>query len=91
MATKPEDRHPSSLTKIMTLYLLFEHLEGGKRRLDTQLSFRRRSRRRRPSSACPRARPSRSNTLSRDRYLLRQRRRGSVAEVIGGDVEISGS
>jgi len=30
-------RHPASLTKIMTLYLLFERLEGGKIRLDTQL------------------------------------------------------
>jgi D-alanyl-D-alanine carboxypeptidase len=30
-------RHPASLTKIMTLYLLFERLEAGKMRLDTQL------------------------------------------------------
>ncbi len=30
-------RHPASLTKIMTLYLLFERLESGKIRLDTQL------------------------------------------------------
>jgi D-alanyl-D-alanine carboxypeptidase len=30
-------RHPASLTKIMTLYLLFERLEAGKVRLDTQL------------------------------------------------------
>jgi D-alanyl-D-alanine carboxypeptidase len=30
-------RHPASLTKIMTLYLLFERLEAGKIRLDTQL------------------------------------------------------
>ena len=29
--------HPASLTKIMTLYLLFERLETGKLRLDTQL------------------------------------------------------
>jgi D-alanyl-D-alanine carboxypeptidase len=29
-------RHPASLTKIMTLYLLFERLEAGKVRLDTQ-------------------------------------------------------
>jgi D-alanyl-D-alanine carboxypeptidase len=32
-----ELRHPASLTKIMTLYLLFEQLEAGKFRLDTQL------------------------------------------------------
>jgi D-alanyl-D-alanine carboxypeptidase len=30
-------RHPASLTKIMTLYLLFEQLEAGKLKLDTQL------------------------------------------------------
>jgi D-alanyl-D-alanine carboxypeptidase len=32
-----EPRHPASLTKIMTLYLLFEHLEDGKLNLDTPL------------------------------------------------------
>ena len=30
-------RHPASLTKIMTLYLLFERLEAGKIRLDSQM------------------------------------------------------
>ena len=30
-------RHPASLTKIMTLYLLFERLEAGKIKLDTPL------------------------------------------------------
>jgi D-alanyl-D-alanine carboxypeptidase len=29
--------HPASLTKIMTLYLLFERLEAGRIRLDTPL------------------------------------------------------
>ncbi len=32
-----EPRHPASLTKIMTLYLLFEQLEGGTLTLDTPL------------------------------------------------------
>ena len=32
-----EPRHPASLTKIMTLYLLFEELEAGTLKLDTQL------------------------------------------------------
>jgi D-alanyl-D-alanine carboxypeptidase len=32
-----EPRHPASLTKIMTLYLLFEQLEDGKLGLDAQL------------------------------------------------------
>jgi D-alanyl-D-alanine carboxypeptidase len=30
-------RHPASLTKIMTLYLLFEQIESGKLRLDSQM------------------------------------------------------
>src|SRR4051794_10533529 len=30
-------RHPASLTKIMTLYLLFEQLEAGKLKLDSQM------------------------------------------------------
>src|SRR6185312_5448539 len=30
-------RHPASLTKIMTLYLLFEHLQAGKIKLDTKM------------------------------------------------------
>ena len=36
-AKPDEPRHPASLTKIMTLYLLFEQLEAGKLRLDTPL------------------------------------------------------
>jgi D-alanyl-D-alanine carboxypeptidase len=36
-ASADEPRHPASLTKIMTLYLLFEQLEGGKLTLDTPL------------------------------------------------------
>jgi D-alanyl-D-alanine carboxypeptidase len=32
-----EPRHPASLTKIMTLYLLFEQLDSGKFKLDTPL------------------------------------------------------
>ena len=31
-------RHPASLTKVMTLYLLFERLDAGKIRLDSQLT-----------------------------------------------------
>lgn len=37
-ATNPDARrHPASLTKIMTLYLLFERLEAGRIKLDTPL------------------------------------------------------
>src|ERR1700758_2992807 len=32
-----EPRHPASLTKIMTLYLLFEQIEAGKLKLDSRL------------------------------------------------------
>src|SRR6201982_2098030 len=37
-ATTPDGiRHPASLTKIMTLYLLFERLDAGKMKLDTEM------------------------------------------------------
>src|SRR5437879_5374369 len=37
-STNPDAlRHPASLTKIMTLYLLFERLEAGKLTLDSEL------------------------------------------------------
>jgi D-alanyl-D-alanine carboxypeptidase len=36
-ANPDELRHPASLTKIMTLYLLFERLDAGKIKLDTQI------------------------------------------------------
>jgi D-alanyl-D-alanine carboxypeptidase len=37
-ASNPDaSRHPASLTKIMTLYLLFERLENGKMTLDTEM------------------------------------------------------
>src|SRR4029077_17326489 len=38
-ASADELRHPASLTKIMTLYLLFEQLEAGKMKLDTPLTI----------------------------------------------------
>jgi D-alanyl-D-alanine carboxypeptidase len=38
-ATDPDGiRHPASLTKIMTLYLLFERLDSGKMKLDTEMA-----------------------------------------------------
>ncbi len=38
-ATDPDGvRHPASLTKIMTLYMLFERLESGKMSLDTEMA-----------------------------------------------------
>jgi len=41
-STNPDaTRHPASLTKIMTLYMLFEQLDSGKLRLDSQLEVSR--------------------------------------------------
>ena len=38
-ASSPDaSRHPASLTKIMTLYLLFERLDAGKMNLDTEMA-----------------------------------------------------
>src|SRR5678815_4289968 len=42
-------RHPASLTKIMTLYLLFERLEQGKIKLNTDLSVSARASQQAPS------------------------------------------
>jgi D-alanyl-D-alanine carboxypeptidase len=42
-ASADEPRRPASLTKIMTLYLLFEQLEAGKLKLDTPLPVTRRA------------------------------------------------
>ena len=36
-ASADASRHPASLTKVMTLYLLFERLESGKLKLDSEL------------------------------------------------------
>ena len=66
-ASADEPRHPASLTKIMTLYLLFEQLEAGKLKLDTpsaDLDAGCDSRTPRSSGSGP-IRPSRSRTRSR--------------------------
>jgi D-alanyl-D-alanine carboxypeptidase len=57
-STNPDaSRHPASLTKIMTLYLLFERLEAGKMKLDTEMDVSERaSDRHRPSWASSPAR-----------------------------------
>src|SRR5262245_10241457 len=43
-----EPRHPASLAKVMTLYLLFEQLESGKLKLDTPLEVSAHASRQRP-------------------------------------------
>ena len=81
-------RHPASLTKIMTLYLLFEQLEAGKLKLDTPLpSLRaRRGSRRRPSSGSS---PARRITVEDAIQALVTKSANDaavvIAEAIGGD------
>ena len=56
-STNPDaQRHPASLTKIMTLYLLFEQLEAGKLKLDSQLQVSEGRRRADADQARPQAR-----------------------------------
>ena len=60
-------RLPASLTKIMTLYLLFERLEAGKLKLDSELEVSEHASEQAPTKLGLRpARPSRSKTPSRD-------------------------
>jgi D-alanyl-D-alanine carboxypeptidase len=47
-ASADETRHPASLAKVMTLYLLFEQLETGKLKLDTPLPISVHAQRQRP-------------------------------------------
>ena len=60
-------RHPASLTKIMTLYLLFERLEAGRIKLDTPLKVSEHAAEQAPSKLELEARPDhrRSRTPSR--------------------------
>ena len=61
-----QQRHPASVTKVMTLYLLFEQLEAGRLNLHSPLRISSTPPRRRPaSSISSRARRSRSRTRSR--------------------------
>ncbi len=49
-ANNPDaSRHPASLTKIMTLYLLFERLDAGKMTLDTEMEVSTRASQRAPT------------------------------------------
>ena len=60
-------RHPASLTKIMTLYLLFERLDSGKMKLDTEMDVSEHASEQAPTKLGLRpARPSVSKTPSRD-------------------------
>ena len=67
-ANNPDgSRHPASLTKIMTLYLLFERLDAGKMKLDTEMEVSEHASEQAPTKLGlqARSRPSRSKTPSR--------------------------
>ena len=88
-ANADERRHPASLTKIMTLYLLFEQIEAGKLRLDTQMDVSDHAAQQAPSKLGLRP----GQTLSVEdaiRALVTKSANDAavvVAETIGGDEE----
>jgi D-alanyl-D-alanine carboxypeptidase len=82
-------RHPASLTKVMTLYLLFERLEQGSLRLDTPLRVSARAAAEPPSKLGLRA----GSTISVENAILALVTRSAndvataIAENLGGSVE----
>jgi D-alanyl-D-alanine carboxypeptidase len=82
-------RHPASLTKIMTLYLLFEQLEAGKLRLDSRLEVSEHAAQQAPSKLGLRP----GQTISVEdaiRALVTKSANDAavvVAEALGGDEE----
>jgi len=82
-------RHPASLTKIMTLYLLFEQLEAGKLRLDARLDVSEHAAQQAPSKLGLRP----GQTISVEdaiRALVTKSANDAavvVAEALGGDEE----
>jgi D-alanyl-D-alanine carboxypeptidase len=88
-ANADERRHPASLTKIMTLYMLFEQIEAGKLRLDTQMEVSDHASQQAPSKLGLRP----GQTLSVEdaiRALVTKSANDAavvVAETIGGDEE----
>jgi D-alanyl-D-alanine carboxypeptidase len=82
-------RHPASLTKIMTLYLLFEQLEAGKLRLDSRLDVSEHASQQAPSKLGLRP----GQTISVEdaiRALVTKSANDAavvVAEALGGDEE----
>ena len=88
-ANADAQRHPASLTKIMTLYLLFEQIEAGKLRLDSQMEVSDHASQQAPSKLGLRP----GQTLSVEdaiRALVTKSANDAavvVAEAIGGDEE----
>ena len=82
-------RHPASLTKIMTLYLLFEQIEAGKLRLDSQMEVSEHASQQAPSKLG--LRPGQTIAVEDAiRALVTKSANDAavvVAEAIGGDEE----
>lgn len=82
-------RHPASLTKVMTLYLVFEQLEQGRLRLDTPLRVSARAAAEPPSKLGLRA----GSTIKVENAILALVTRSAndvatvIAENLGGSVE----
>ncbi|PNG25220.1 serine hydrolase [Methylocella silvestris] len=82
-----EPRHPASITKVMTLYLLFEQLEQGRLRLDSEIPISVRAAAQKPTKLG--LRPGR--TISVDDAIKAIVTRSAndiavaVAEAVGGD------
>jgi D-alanyl-D-alanine carboxypeptidase len=80
-------RHPASLTKIMTLYMLFEQLEAGKLKLDSPIVFSSHSSSRPPTKLG--VKPGESITVEDAIKALVTRSANdaaaAIAETIGGD------
>ena len=60
-------RHPASLTKIMTLYLLFERLEAGKMKLDTEMDVSEHASEQAPTKLGLQARPDHAGSRTPSR------------------------
>lgn len=82
-------RHPASITKVMTLYLLFEQMERGRFRLDTQIPISARAAAQPPTKVGLRA----GSTISVENAIGALITKSAndiavaVAEAVGGDEE----
>ena len=76
-----KSRYPASLTKIMTLYLLFEELESGRMTMQTRLPVSRVAASRSPSKLY--LKPGQSITVKEAIYALITKSANDVATVVG--------
>ncbi|HLH10829.1 MAG TPA: D-alanyl-D-alanine carboxypeptidase family protein [Methylovirgula sp.] len=82
-------RHPASITKVMTLYLLFEQLEKGRLRLDSRIPISRHAAAQAPTKLGlhPGATISVDNAIKAVVTLSANDIAVAIAEAIGGDEE----